>query len=371
LNAADFHDVTPQWNSLASTDARAAWDGTWPGTNRALHVEAAALHGQFVFFKLVSAWTTPARLPRPEPTSSERAGEIFGIGFVLFLVSGAIWLAYRNYSRGKGDRRGAQRLAWGVFLLEMVLFLTRAHLKFSGEMLFLVLLAVSTGLFVSGFLWTLYIALEPYVRSKWPQTIVSWTRVLVGEIKDPLVGRDILYGTVMGLAWVVVYYVGYIFDIRVGERPLLPQTDLLEGIRGALAMWLGHAVGAIVGVMLFFFVLVFFRVVVRNRWAAAVLFVLVFAVPKVLASNHRAIDAPVWIIIYLIAAMAVVRFGLVVLAAAAFTADLLLNVPFTLDFSDWYAPAAICIVLSVMALAGWGFYTALGGQRLLKDELFE
>ncbi len=371
LKISDFQSTAPAWNGLASADVRAAWDGKWPGSSRPLHVEAAALHGRVVSFRLSGPWTTPSRMLAPEPTASERAGEIFGTCFILFLVCGGVWLAYRNFSRGKGDRRGAWMLARVVFLLEMAIFLTRAHLKFSTETLFLLLLAVSTGLFVSGFLWVLYLALEPYVRSKWPQTIVSWTRALTGKLRDPLVGRDILYGTLMGAAWVLVFYAGYLFDMRVGERPLLPQTDLLEGARGAISLWLGNAVGAIVGVLMFFFVLVFFRVIVRNRWLAAGLFVLVFALPKILATHHRLIDAPVWIIIYLIAAIAVVRFGLIVLAIAVFTANILLNMPYTLDFSVWYAPASICIALSILGMAGWGFYTALAGQRLLKDEIFD
>jgi len=233
------------------------------------------------------------------------------------------------------------------------------------------LLAVSTGLFISAFLWTLYIALEPYVRSKWPQTIVSWSRLLAGNLRDPLVGRDILFGVLMGLAWVLVYFTGYLFDIRVGEQPLLPETDLLEGTRAALSMWFGNVVGAIVAVVMFFFLLVFLRVLVRNRWVAAALFVILSALPKILASDHPLIDTPVWIIIYLIAALAVVRFGLIVLLTAVFTANILLNVPYTLDFSEWYAPASICVVLSIVALAVWGFYTALGGRRLLKEELFD
>jgi hypothetical protein len=97
----------------------------------------------------------------------------------------------------------------------------------------------------------------------------------------------------------------------------------------------------------------------------------VFAIPRILGTNHPLIDSPVWIIIYLIAAVAVVRFGLVALAVAVFTANLLLNVPYTLDFSDWYTPASVCFVLSIVALAGWGFYTALAGQKLLKEELFD
>lgn len=371
LNAADLQPATPEWNALASADARAAWNGNWPGTDRPLHVEAAALHGQLVFFQMSGPWTVPSRMPAPKATGSERAGEIFGIGFVVFLGCGGIWLAYRNYSRGKGDRRGAWRIAWIVFLLQIVLFVTRAHLKFSADTLFLLALALSTGLFVAGLLWMLYLALEPYVRSKWPQTIVSWTRILGGKLKDPLVGRDVLYGTVMGMAWVVVFFAGYTFDMRVGERPLLPQTEIIEGVRDAAGMWLGNIVMAILAVLMFFFVLVFFRVIVRNRWLAAAMFVLVFAIPKILAASHPLIDSPIWIIIYLIAAIAVVRFGLVVLAMAVFTANVLLNVPFTLDLSTWYAPQSTFIVLSILALAGWGFYTALGGQKLLKEELFD
>jgi hypothetical protein len=161
------------------------------------------------------------------------------------------------------------------------------------------------------------------------------------------------------------------FDMRAGDRPQLPQTEILEGTRAAFSMWLGNIVGAILGVLSFFFVLVFLRALVRNRWLAAALFVLVFALPKMLATKHPLIDSPVWIIIYLIAAIAVVRFGLVVLAVALFTAKILLNVPYTLDFGEWYAPASVGIVLSIVVLAGWGFFTALAGQKLFREELFD
>jgi hypothetical protein len=186
-----------------------------------------------------------------------------------------------------------------------------------------------------------------------------------------LVGRDILYGTIMGLAWVLVFFVGFLFDMRAGERPLLAASWNLEGARPAVAMWLSNIAAAIVAVLMFFFVLVFFRALVRNRWLAAALFVLVFALPKILQTSHPFIDSPVWILIYLIAAIAVVRFSLVVLATAVFTANILLNVPYTLDFTRWYATTSLCIVLSIVALAAWGFYTALAGQKLFKEELFD
>jgi len=77
------------------------------------------------------------------------------------------------------------------------------------------------------------------------------------------------------------------------------------------------------------------------------------------------------VVIYGISAFAVVRFGLIVLASASFTANVLLNVPYVTDFSAWYAPNVAGVILCFAALAAWGFYTSLAGQRVLKDEFFE
>jgi hypothetical protein len=371
LMMADFHAAPPAWNSLASPDTRAAWDGSWPGTQRPLHIEAAASHGKPVFFLLAGPWTNPSRMAPPERTKAERAGQIFGVSFLLLVIAGGIWLAYRNYSRGKGDRRGAWRLAIAVFALELLLFVFWGHLPFAGSSIGLLALAVGTGMLVSGVIWTLYLALEPYVRSKWPQTIVSWTRLLAGNVRDPLVARDILFGTVLGTAWVLVFAAGYFFNIRAGEQPLLASADMLQGIRWTIGFWLSRVLSGIVGVLMFFFVLVILRVIVKNRWVAAALFVVVFGLPKLLASSHPLIDAPVWVIIYGIAAFAVVRFGLLALATAVFTANLLLNISFTVDLSRWYAVNSICVVLSVVILAAWAYYTSLAGKRLLKEDLFD
>jgi cyanate permease len=65
----------------------------------------------------------------------------------------------------------------------------------------------------------------------------------------------------------------------------------------------------------------------------------------------------------------VLRFGLVPLAVGAFTVDMFLNVPLTTDFSQWYASTAMLALLSVVALAGWGFYHSLGGEPVWKVEM--
>jgi hypothetical protein len=52
-----------------------------------------------------------------------------------------------------------------------------------------------------------------------------------------------------------------------------------------------------------------------------------------------------------------------------FTINLLDNVPFSTDLSAWYMPASILSLLSVVALAGWGFYHSLGGEPLWRPEI--
>jgi hypothetical protein len=56
------------------------------------------------------------------------------------------------------------------------------------------------------------------------------------------------------------------------------------------------------------------------------------------------------------------------LACAIFTIDMLENVPFTADLSAWYLSTSIFALLSIVALAGWGFYHSLGGQPFWRAE---
>ena len=64
----------------------------------------------------------------------------------------------------------------------------------------------------------------------------------------------------------------------------------------------------------------------------------------------------------------VLRFGLVSLACAIFTVDLMTNLPFSADFA-WSMTTSILALLSVVGLAGWGFYHSLGGEPLWKAEM--
>ena len=370
LDPSKLQPAQPEWTSLATSDTRMAWTGVWPGTTRPLRVEAAAFQGKPVFFSLSGDWTKPSRMKSTEKESiGQRSGRIIGIVVLCTLLVGSVLLARRNYRQGRGDREGALRLAFVMFLLEIALFLCRSHFASIGDTLGLFIIAVSTALFISGVTWTLYLAVEPWVRRHWPQTIISWSRLLSGKVRDPLVGRDILFGVILGVVWILIFQVRFIPMMRMGASPARVSTEFLMGGREALGAWLRQWPQSIQTTLAFFFLLFALKVLLRKEWIAGVALVAIFALPRGLSSHYMAVEIPAQILVYAIAVIIVLRFGFVPLVCAVFTINLVANVPLSADFSAWFMPASILALLTVVALAAWGFYHSLGGERLWRPEL--
>src|ERR1700722_14927990 len=371
IDPPQLKSVPSSWNSLAASDYREAWDGKWPGSERPLHVEAASLHGKPVYFALSGPWTDAPRIPPPEKSGNDKFKSFFGLMIVGVLLAGGLLFAFLNLKRGRGDRVGARRLAWAAFILQMLTYFLRAHFMVSSDILGVVFLAIATSLLYAGTMWLLYIALEPYVRRNWPQTIISWTRLVSGKVRDPLVGRDIVSGTLLGMSWVLILEIGNLFSIRLGGALQLGSSDLIGGFREAVGYYLSVATNSIQGALAFFLLLVLIKFIVRNQWLAFAVFVVIEVFPHVLGSKTIVLDTVVWTLVFAVAAIAVVRFGLIALGVGVFLADVLLNVPYSLDFSNWYAAHNLLIVFSFFAIGLWGFYLSLGGKKLLKPEFFD
>ena len=151
-------------------------------------------------------------------------------------------MARRNLVLGRGDRRGAFRVA---LLLAAVGFApgrsarttwptgTRRSASCCAERADVVLEAA--------FVWLMYLAVEPYARRLRPWTLVSWTRFLGGGFSDPVVGRD----TLAGVAWaVLVFYLNalrYVLPPVFGPAPPEPAYSNLDALLGAGPARLGGA----------------------------------------------------------------------------------------------------------------------------------
>jgi predicted Ser/Thr protein kinase len=371
LDPGKLQAASPQWNSLASADARAAWTGVWPGTTRPLRVEAAAWHGKPVFFAVIGDWNKPSRMVDTEAAKDvkNRASQIIGVVLlVALLISGAL-LARRNFRQGRGDREGAWRLAVVMFALEILLWLCRSHLVPSLQTFGYLILAISSGLLWAGIMWMLYLAIEPWIRRRWPHAIISWSRLISGQFRDPVVGRDILLGGGFGVLWLLIFGVMFIPLTRAGAAPQLSDTAYLLGGRQALGAWLMHLPISIFVTLQFFFLLLGLKVLLRKDWLAAIVFVAIYMAIRALQSTYPMIELPAMFLVYAVLVLIVFRFGLVPLAVGAFTVDMLANVPLTADFNQWYASTAALPLLSVVAIATWGFYYSLGGEPVWKVEM--
>jgi hypothetical protein len=227
----------------------------------------------------------------------------------------------------------------------------------------MLLIAVCTSVFNGVLLWTLYLALEPFVRRHWPQVLVSWTTVLTGRLRDPLVGRDVLFGVALGVAWTLII-TG--LDFASGGRSLgdFPgSVELLSGLRSTLGVVLQQMPYAIRNGLLYFFLLFVLRVLLRNQWAAALAFVGMFTLLNAVSNEKSAwVGALMGFSYFGSGAIVVLRWGLLSFTVAHFIIAMLLNVPATLDTSAWYFGNMVLLVAVPVVLGAWGLYTSLGGR---------
>src|SRR5215208_979246 len=219
LDLKNFQPVTSTWIPLHAYDERAAWDSidaTDP--NKKVHVEAAAFHGKLVYFDTIYPWDRSARQCQPAESPRNKVFIFMLIVILLVALFGSTLLARRNLLVGRGDRRGAMRVAIVVFVVRILVWAFSTHHNgLAGREFDLFITHLSVAVFFAAFLWVLYVALEPFVRKKWPGWIISWSRLVAGDYRDPLVGRDVLIGAVIGASLMVIAGLGRIAPNWIGQ----------------------------------------------------------------------------------------------------------------------------------------------------------
>lgn len=373
LDLSKLQTATPEWTPLSAVDARMAWTGTYPGRPGVpLRVEAAAWRGRPVFFEVLGPWAKPTRMEADLGSVRERLGNLLLLVMVFTVAAIGILMARTNARAGRGDSVGARRLALVVFTAVMIRWtLVTHHVPFQAGELGLFGEAIGHALMEGGLVWVLYLAVEPWVRRRWPQTLVTWSRVLAGRFRDPLVGRDILFSVLFGLGYLVVIEAVDYASARTGNSPPSPERFVggLMGLRYILGMYVTHAELAIQagpGLLLQIFLL---RVLLKKEWLAAAGFVLFWTCSKALSSTNPMFDVPLLIFVYVFLVVILMRYGLFALTLTAFLLDGTSPQLRTLDLTAWYGLSSTVAILVVLGLAFYGFHTSLGGRKLFGDGL--
>jgi len=374
-----FTTSPPRWTPDNYCDERAAWEGHFPTQSDVpIRIEAGAYHGNPTFLQIIGPWTKPQRMEECPETLGQKIGNVIFLGILIALVLGGALLARRNLKLRRSNRAGADRLALACFSLMMVSWLLLIdHVPdFGGEFVRLFVLTGKAMVLVA-IMWLWYIALEPYVRRRWPHALISWSRLLTGRFRDPLVGRDILVGGVFALG------VGFLFAsqrwvwLALGQpvsQPWFSYWELLLAPRFQIGRYLE-------GSFVFFALLILFlvlglRLLLRKEWLA---YLGVFVLQAVLTVVQARADEPLamtlldvvfgslfWSAIVLVP----LRFGLLASVFFWFFGEII-GTPAMCGLSGWQSEPSWTAILFITAVTVYGFHTALAGRPLFRDELLQ
>ncbi|HKS28893.1 MAG TPA: serine/threonine-protein kinase [Pyrinomonadaceae bacterium] len=376
LDIANFKQVAPKWTPPRYTDERAAWEGVLPGEPPIpIRVEAGSFRGKPTYFEVVFPWDQPFLQIEPPRSSSDKIiNSLIFSSIIIAMVAGAL-LAWHNLRLGRGDRRGATRLALFVFILSTLNWaMGNHHVPEIGPEFNNFMNGLGMTLVFMGLAWVMYVALEPLVRRRWPGRIISWTRFLGGDVRDPLVGRDILIGGLLGLLIALTFCLWNLTPGWLGRIPTQPaRMDILAllGFRQFITQLTNSSLVGLIEALGFMFLLLLLYIVLRKQWLAIGAGWLILSVALFNFGFDPAVD---WFYAGLTAAIiftSLVRFGLLSTAALFFFLNAVWLQPLTSDFTSWYAWGTVFIVFMLAALSIYGFITSLGGQKLSVANLLQ
>jgi len=282
-------------------------------------------------------------------------------------------LARRNLRLGRGDRRGATRVALLYLAVRMLVWLFVEHHNGLPTREFeLFFIHLSTAVFISSFLWLLYVALEPFVRRRWPGWIISWSRLLTGDYRDPLVGRDILLGAVIGAGTILMQILSYLAPRWIGR----PSSFVISPGNTKIAHLFFLRFAAQLYVALFFsfislLLLLLFVAVLRRERIALVALWLLMTLLVTLVSRASVMMIPFLALGAFLVVFALKRYGLLALISTLFFYTLGVFYPMTTELTAWYASDFTIALVICLALAAYGFYTSLGGEKLWSGKLLD
>jgi len=375
LDEKSLTPATPKWLPATRFDSRAAWDGILGGVP--VQIIAAAYRGTVVCFRVVVPWM-PVEPADAAPRSAMVRITSLDYTIQYLVLLGALLLARRNVRLGRGDRKGAARIAIAVLVSFLAQWLfTARHVADAAEFgSFGVGLA--RALYFGSYVYLAYLAVEPYLRRRWPNMLISWTRALAGRFADPRIGRDLLAGCLGGMLQLVIgasIAAALTAWFNVPGLPTSYRPDLDNAIRGgagALGQVFNCLVEALTYALAGSVVLLLARFVAPRHWLTILLWIAIAASATVnLIGISRIIDIPIALATSALGIFILLRYGILGFATAIFTNMLVSNGLPTLDPSRWYFRSSALVLVILAALAVHGFRAALAGRPVFGRAVLE
>jgi hypothetical protein len=282
-------------------------------------------------------------------------------------------LARHNLKSGRADRRAASRISVALIVTWVGSWLLGARHTFDlNAELSLFFTFLSIALLNTAVTWLFYLALEPFVRRFRPHILISWTRLLAGHWRDPLVGRDLLVGVAAGVLVALVpalaaSALALVSPDGAPRPPQLSNVRYLLGAQHAISLLLQLVPNALQVSMVGTFAYVMLRALTGRDWIATFIAVALFsAVVMAEESDAKwaglvlglALSGPVLFVF--------LRYGLLSLASLLLVNQALNAVPLTADLSRSHAGVSAITALLIVAVAAHAFHASRAGDGLLR-----
>jgi hypothetical protein len=278
------------------------------------------------------------------------------------IVLGGALAARANLRARRGDIAGATKIAAVVVGGRLLIWVLEAHHVSDVRLETNFLLGgLGAAVLFGALAWLGYLALEPYFRKLSPDLLVSWSRLLEGRFRDPLVGRHLLVGcfviaigfSVSTAAWLwgdsrLPRFYALSDNIGFGERLSAVFVGLPLGI-GMCAM------------------LALLQALLRRRSPAEMGFVVLYGSLIVMiwgAQFPLRVAIPLALFLTATVALVLLRAGILPYLVIGTFGDFMGAFAISLDPSVWYFKESVLALGIFLAVALWGFYHSLGGRPL-------
>jgi hypothetical protein len=375
LRIADFTPVASEWAPRYVNDTRLAWTGIYPDQPQIpIRIEAASYRGTPVQFSIVNPFSKPERQDPIDFARQLRLLFILLISVFILVLIGSVLFAIRNLRLGRGDRKGALRLGIFVFALFLVSEVFAAHHTASFAEFGVLLTVLEAALFAAVFFWVLYIALEPFIRKRWPNRIISWSRLLAGDFRDPLVGRDVLIGALVGLGittWQIGFY--YIRNWSGDPRfkPAVEPASWLLGMENFVIAFTNQLSTPLLNAFVFLFLVLLLAMIVRRDWLGFLFGWLTFTAGLAFLGGNTLFSWTGGSVSAGLFTLVLYRHGLLALMVSLLFLHIYIMFPVTSHLTAWYATGFVLDLILMMALACYAFYTSLAGQPVFSGKLLQ
>ncbi len=357
LDPARYASVEPRWTPRTFADARAAWEGPHPDRPEVrARIEAAAYRGRPVSFQITGPWDYPGLQAPYQPTTAELVGTWTFYAIFVGLLAAAILAARRNLRLKRGDWTGASRLGFAVGLASLASWALGSSHTATEEELTMFLNAFGAALFNGFIVGVFYLALEPFIRRRWPHALVSWNRLLAGRARDRIVGRDILAGAAAGAFVMMVWAVAWRIASRFAGAPPVYQalmTQTLLGGWSASATILERAIWALIEGFLYFFVFVALQALLRKVWLALPVAALLIA-SVTAGSLTPGLSTGFFLFLQVVFLVLTIRLGFLAGAVFILVHMILFAFPVTADMKAWYGGSGFLALGVAAAFLVWG-----------------